>query len=107
MEERSGQFEGDIILNERQKRVIESGNTRNGLVDLSKRWPNKVVPVRLSPNHTKEQNDYIDKALRTLESISCVKFVWHTNQVDFVGMQVSAGGSSLSEQNHLFELCTN
>lgn len=89
IEEKSGQFEGDILLNERQRDAIESGNTRNGLIDLSKRWPNKVVPVRLNSNHTKEQHAFIDKALRTLESISCIKFVWHTNQVHFIGMQVS------------------
>lgn len=88
IEEQSGQFEGDIVLNQRQKDAIDGFNARNGLIDLSKRWPNKVVPVRLSTNHTKEQHDHIDKALRTLESIACVKFIWHTNQTDFIGMQV-------------------
>lgn len=90
IEEQSGQFEGDILLNQHQKDAIGGFNTRNGLIDLSKRWPNKVVPVRLSLNHTKEQHDYIDKALRTLESIACIKFIWYTNETDFIGMQVGA-----------------
>lgn len=69
--------------------AIEGGNIRNGLVNITYRWPNKVVPVRLNPNHTTEQHAYINKALRTIESVSCIKFVWHSNQTDFIGMEVS------------------
>jgi len=34
--ERSGKFEGDIMLTDEQ--------VRNGLIDPASRWPNRVVP---------------------------------------------------------------
>lgn len=89
IEERSGKFEGDLLLSERQRNVIRGVNNRNGLTNLAMRWTNKVIPVLRTSNHTKEQNDLIDKALRTLESVSCVKFVWRTNEKDFISMHVS------------------
>lgn len=87
-----------MVLNEWQRKSIDEINTRNGLVNVSRRWPNKIVPVRLSINHTKEQHDHIDKALRTLEKVSCITFVWHTNETDFIGMRVSVDFSIFFER---------
>lgn len=77
-----------MILTEEQQEGLY-GRTRNGLILTKYRWPNKTVPYELSSNHTKEQRDYIEKALRTIESVSCVKFVRRTNEVDYVEMKVS------------------
>lgn len=89
IEEHSGKFEGDILLSDRQKNVFRSWTNRNGLNNLSMRWSNGVVPVHLAPNHTVEQLEFIDKALRTIESVSCVRFVPHTTEKDFISMTVS------------------
>lgn len=62
---------------------------RNGIIDDYYHWPNKTVPYQLSDEHTKEQNDYIELALRTIESVSCVKFVRRTNEYDYVEVTVS------------------
>lgn len=45
--EDSGKFEGDLILNDRQRRLIvedvAEGLSRNGLRDGTKRWPDNEV----------------------------------------------------------------
>lgn len=80
-------FEGDMILNDEQLDALTS-NTRNGLVSHQYRWPNKTIPYRLSKNHSKVQHDYIQLALETLESVSCIRFVQHTNERDYIHMSV-------------------
>lgn len=77
-----------MILSQEQH-VDISMPTRNGLIETKYRWPNKTMPYQLSSNHTQEQRDHIELALRTLESVSCVKFVRRTNEVDFVQLNVS------------------
>lgn len=81
-------YQGDMILNEEQSRSI-SIQTRNGVIETKYRWPNKTVPYQLSSNHTKAQQDFIELGLRTLETVSCVKFVRRTTERNFVNMTVS------------------
>lgn len=54
--EESGKFEGDLILNERQRRLIvqnvaEQGLARNGIIDAAKRWPNNEVIFAIQVEH--------------------------------------------------------
>ncbi|CAG9110820.1 unnamed protein product [Plutella xylostella] len=53
--EESGKFEGDLILNERQRRLIvedvAEGLARNGLKDSTKRWPNNEVIYYIQREH--------------------------------------------------------
>ena len=81
-------FEGDMQLNEEQMEALFSP-ARNGLVSTKYRWPNKTVPYKMSMDYTKEQSDYIELALKTIESVSCVKFVRRTNEEDYVRVFVS------------------
>lgn len=62
---------------------------RNGLISTKYRWPNKTVPYQLSMNHTQDQRNYIERSLKTIESNSCVKFVRHTNEADYIEITVS------------------
>lgn len=62
---------------------------RNGLISTKYRWPNKTVPYQLSMNHTQDQRNYIERSLKTIESNSCVKFVRHTNETDYIEITVS------------------
>lgn len=80
-------FEGDMHLTNEQMDDLFSP-AKNGLVETKYRWPNKTVPYQLSMDHTKDQRDYIEKALKTLESVSCVKFVRRTNEEDYVELTV-------------------
>lgn len=82
-------FEGDMIITEEQKEALFA-RTRNGLIATKYRWANKTVPYQLTTDHTKEQRNYIEKALRTLASVSCLTFVRRTNEKDYVQLQVCA-----------------
>lgn len=81
-------FDGDMILDDEQMEDLFSP-ARNGLVSTKYRWPNKTLIYQMSEQHTKEQRDYIEKALKTLESVSCVKFVKRTNEQNYVEITVS------------------
>lgn len=78
-----------MIITEEQKEALFA-RTRNGLIATKYRWANKTVPYQLTTDHTKEERDYIEKALRTLESVSCLTFVRRTNEKDYVQLQVCA-----------------
>lgn len=82
-------FEGDILLNEHQRGVI-FGDSRNGIIDVDYRWPNKTIIYQLTSNHTDEQNEYIEEALRKLSLLSCLKFVHRTNQEDYIEISVNS-----------------
>lgn len=53
--EDSGKFEGDIILNDRQRKLlvedVAEGLARNGLRDSTKRWPNNEVIYYIQKEH--------------------------------------------------------
>lgn len=91
IEELSGKFEGDIVLTGVQEDYI-FGMSRNGLLNVTKRWINKTVPYELSVNHTDEQNDHIEKALKEISSISCLTFVRRTNETDYIKLQAEDSG---------------
>ncbi|XP_048481815.1 uncharacterized protein LOC105395628 [Plutella xylostella] len=77
--EESGKFEGDLILNERQRRLIvedvAEGLARNGLKDSTKRWPNNEVIYYIQREHfTSGQVQAIMDGIEDLARSSCVKF---------------------------------
>ncbi|XP_068628628.1 uncharacterized protein [Battus philenor] len=77
--EESGKFEGDLILNDRQRRLIledvAEGLSRNGLRDSTKRWPDNEVVYFIQPEHfTEDQLQAIQSGIDDLAQASCVKF---------------------------------
>ncbi|XP_053601533.1 seminal metalloprotease 1-like isoform X2 [Plodia interpunctella] len=77
--EESGKFEGDLILNDRQRRVIvedvAEGLSRNGLKDTTKRWPNNEVIYYIQKEHfSQDQMQAIQDGVDDLAQASCVKF---------------------------------
>lgn len=87
-EELSGQFEGDIILNDVQRTFIEAqinGQSRTGLVNLTARWPDKIVPIEFSDDLDAEHRTLVESSLRVIEAAApCVRFVPYVDQKDFV-----------------------
>lgn len=77
-----------MLLTEKQLQELSS-SARNGLISTDYRWPNKTIPYQLSMNHTKKQRDYIEQALGTIESVSCVKFIRRTHESDYVEVTAS------------------
>lgn len=80
-------IEGDMILTEAQKDALFSP-ARNGFISIFYHWPHKRVYYQLSHEHTKEQRDYIELALKKMESVSCLKFLRRTNQKDYIEITV-------------------
>lgn len=70
-------------LTEEQKEILFSP-AKNGLILTKFRWPNKTVPYTLPKSLSHPQKIQTELALRTLESVSCVKFVERTDESDYV-----------------------
>lgn len=81
-------FEGDMLLSDEQTDQLFY-NARNGRRNRKYRWPNNTVPFQLSLDHSREQRKYIKNALKMIESVSCIRFVRHTNEVDYIEVQVN------------------
>lgn len=88
MGEYGNYVEGDMILTEEQMDTLYSP-ARNGLISKSYHWPNKTVYYQLSEKHSQDQRDYIELALRKMESVSCLKFIRRTNQKEYIAITVS------------------
>lgn len=69
--------------------VMDKLADRTGLIAENYRWPNLVVPIQLAEGHyNAEQEAHVYKALRTIESVSCLTFVNRTTEVNFVELTV-------------------
>lgn len=74
-------------LTEEQSELLFSP-ARNGLISTEFRWPDKTLAYTLPENLSNKQKTQIELALRTMESLSCVKFVERTEQTDYVEVKV-------------------
>lgn len=84
IESLGGQFEGDMVLEEKQKRAL-LGLERTGLINLNYRWPNAVVPYVLADGYfTQAQVEHIERELKFIEDASCVRFVHRTDEANYV-----------------------
>jgi hypothetical protein len=59
--ERSGKFEGDIVLTEEQ--------TRNGLINTARRWQRRTVPFFIDPVFSEQGSIKLQAGLRGVEGI--------------------------------------
>ncbi|XP_049291118.1 seminal metalloprotease 1-like [Anopheles funestus] len=85
-EEHSVQFEGDMMLRDEQLHSLMS-NRRNALNNASCRWPGGIVPVSIDEKHfTSFQIKQILRAMRHIQSASCIKFVKRTDEYAFVNV---------------------
>ncbi|KAJ6647407.1 Meprin A subunit beta [Pseudolycoriella hygida] len=79
-----GQFEGDMVLEERQRRAL-LGLEKTGLINTDYRWPDGIVPYVLADGYfTQGQKDQIERGLKAIEDASCIRFVPHTNEENYV-----------------------
>ncbi len=88
IEQLSGQYQGDMVLSEKQERALKKGMDRTGLIDVNMRWPNKVVPYVLSEVFNDEQKNQIEAGLAELARVSCLTFTPRTDEVNFVRVNV-------------------
>lgn len=80
-------FEGDMDLNDDQVNAIFG--YRNALIQENYRWPNATVLYMLSNEHSHAENKMILDAMRTIESVSCIRFRKRINETDYVQFKVS------------------
>jgi len=79
-----GQFEGDMVLEEKQKRAL-LGLEKTGIINTNYRWPNGVVPYVLADGYfSQAQVEQIERGLRAIEDASCIRFVNRTDEVNYV-----------------------
>ncbi|KAA0199812.1 hypothetical protein HAZT_HAZT003212 [Hyalella azteca] len=83
------QFEGDIRLVEDDKPINKSAleglpTFRSGIVSSERLWPNGNVPYLLSSTFRDEERTIIAKAIKTLHDQSCVRFIPHSNERDYI-----------------------
>lgn len=84
-----GQFEGDMVLEEKQKRAL-LGLEKTGVINTNYRWPDGVVPYVLADGYFSEgQIEQIERGLRAIEDASCIRFVHRTDEENYVEVIVS------------------
>ncbi|XP_055599592.1 seminal metalloprotease 1-like [Uranotaenia lowii] len=72
-ETRSGNYEGDLVLNQRQLDTAKSG--RNPVVTPEEKWINNLVPYVVEENYFSPENiRLIREAMNRIEEVSFIQF---------------------------------
>uniref|UniRef100_A0A182MUK9 Peptidase M12A domain-containing protein n=1 Tax=Anopheles culicifacies TaxID=139723 RepID=A0A182MUK9_9DIPT len=83
LEEKGGNFEGDIELTSDQEQAVKYGYT--AIIGESYKWPNNIVPYTIDTNaFTVSQQNSILSAIQQIELVSCVRFKPRTTETDYV-----------------------
>ncbi|KAH6942754.1 hypothetical protein HPB50_009817 [Hyalomma asiaticum] len=75
--EQGGLFEGDIML------PGDSWDDRAAVTRDAKLWPNGIIPYVLEPRPNRQKR-LIREAMDKIEAVSCLHFVNHTTERDYV-----------------------
>ena len=79
--EKSGQFEGDIVLSDEQRMMIENGihpgETRSAITDSRAKWPkvgnNVVVSYTISNEFNQEERAFIARGIDDYHKNTCIR----------------------------------
>ena len=108
----SSLFEGDIILTQEQRAMIESKVQVHNMMKNSE-WPKGIIPVQFSNQYTNSEKCIIRKFLTELNLMTCVKFVPRKGEKRYVqirkdGTKCASGvGYSTAHTFHYLTLSTN
>lgn len=100
--ELAGLYEGDIALNSPQEiqdmvikpRSDDGPTARNAIIDMSKRWPNGVVPYVISSSYNSNERATIAMAMRNYQDNTCIRFIPRTFERDYIHIIKGDGCSS-------------
>lgn len=81
-------FQGDMDLTNEQTSALFD-RSRNGLLEISKRWPNNRVIYEIDEKHSMEELAEIERAMKEIESNSCIIFKERTNEHGYIEFNVS------------------
>lgn len=76
----AGLFEGDIAISNEDYEGLRLGV--NFIKFPDRKWPNKIVPYVISSLYSSFDGASINKAIRTLNSLSCLKFKPYVGEKD-------------------------
>ncbi|XP_062555065.1 zinc metalloproteinase nas-4 isoform X2 [Armigeres subalbatus] len=65
---------------------------RNGMVDKSTRWPGGVVPYEINGNFRASEMQMIEDAINQYHKNTCIKFVPHMGERDYISIESSSSG---------------
>ncbi|GAB6031258.1 hypothetical protein CHUAL_009061 [Chamberlinius hualienensis] len=83
-------FEGDIL-----GVTVKQGQARNVIRNLTRKWPDGVVPYIIDTLKFKqEHSDVIKAAIQEFHQFTCVKFIPHTVELGHVFITASTGCNS-------------
>ena len=108
----SSLFEGDIILTQGQRAMIESKVQVHNMMKNSE-WPKGIIPVQFTNQYTNSEKCIIKKFLTELNLMTCVKFVPRKGEKRYVQIRkegnncASGVGYSLAHTYHYLTLSTN
>ena len=79
--EKAGQFEGDIVLNDEQRMMVENGihpgETRSAITDSRKKWPkvgnNVEVPYTITNEFDQEERAFIARGMDEYHKNTCIR----------------------------------
>lgn len=62
---------------------------RNGLIQNTKRWPNNRVIYEIDEDRSTDELADIERAMKVIESSSCIEFKERTNEIGYIEFSVS------------------
>ncbi|XP_045761304.1 seminal metalloprotease 1-like [Maniola jurtina] len=75
VEEHSGYFQGDIVLDDAYTDKLVNSMLRNAYIGYDSRWPNNTVPYEFNDkDFDEEQRDAIRDGMKLIANNTCVKF---------------------------------
>nr|XP_045603957.1 zinc metalloproteinase nas-4-like [Procambarus clarkii] len=100
--ELAGLYQGDIILNS-MDHVSDSAmgggrsrlpHARNAIINLSRRWPNGVIPYVISSSYNNHERGTIAMAINQYHKNTCIRLVPRTVERDYIHILKGDGCSS-------------
>ncbi|XP_038217453.1 zinc metalloproteinase nas-13-like [Zerene cesonia] len=82
-EEVSGYLQGDILI---------PTQARNGVKGKTWRWKNGIIPYQIDSGFSSEQRDTIRKAIADYHRLTCLRFVPHSGQTDYLVIKSAQSG---------------
>ncbi|KAK7080142.1 Meprin A subunit beta [Halocaridina rubra] len=96
--ELAGLYEGDIAIsdqNELHDMVTgREATQRNAINDMTKRWPNGVIPYVISSSYNSNERATIAMAMKNYQEKTCIRFVPRTYERDYIHIIKGDGCSS-------------
>jgi len=87
----SEKFEGDIVLNEKTKKIVEGENTFDAIASQAKKWPGAVVPYVFDYYFDTQRRSVVQQAINEFNMHTCIKFVPRSNQANYVRFMIGGG----------------